>query len=97
MFDSVTLQSAQIIAITQLFEEILEDLPIAVPTGCAELAFEMLSEILLNMVVVEQRIVHVDEKDHRHDFAHAVAPPASPTMFNLASPQTKASTTPTIF
>jgi hypothetical protein len=35
----------------------------------------MLSEVLLNMVVVEQRIVDVDQKDDRKHFAHAFAPP----------------------
>ena len=43
MLNPIPLQSAEVIAIAQLFKESLEDLPVTVPTSCAELAFEMLS------------------------------------------------------
>ena len=46
-------------AIAQLFKEGLEDLSVPVPTSCAKLAFEMLSEVVLNAVVLKQCIVHI--------------------------------------
>jgi hypothetical protein len=46
-------------SVAQFFKEGLEDPPVTVPTGCAKLAFEMLSEVVLNVVVVEQCIVHI--------------------------------------
>jgi hypothetical protein len=59
MLDPITLQSAEVIAIAQLFKEDLKDLPVTVPTSCAKLAFEMLSEVVLNTVVFKQGIVHI--------------------------------------
>src|SRR4029077_598323 len=60
MLNPITLQSAEVIAIAQFFKEGLEDLPLTVPTSCAKLAFKMLLEVVLNVVVVEQCIVHID-------------------------------------
>jgi hypothetical protein len=59
MLNPIPLQSAEVIAIAQLFKEGLENLPVTVPTSCTKLAFEMLSEVVLNVVVVEQCIVHI--------------------------------------
>src|SRR5271166_3763622 len=75
MLNPITLQSAEVIAIAQLFKEGLEDLPVTVPTSCAKLAFEMLSEVVLNAVVFKQCIVHIHEKDDRQPSAHAFLPP----------------------
>jgi hypothetical protein len=59
MLNPITLQSAEVIAIAQLFKKGLEDLPVTVPTSYAKLAFEMLSEVVLNAVVLKQCIVHI--------------------------------------
>jgi len=56
----ITLQSAKIISIAELFEKIFEDLRVTVPTSCAELAFKVRIQVVLNVIVVEQCIVHID-------------------------------------
>ena len=63
MLDSITLQSPEVIPVAQLAKQLLEDCPVTVPTGRPELAFEMTPEIGLDAVVVQQRIVHIDEED----------------------------------
>ena len=62
MFVPITLQSAKIISIAEPFEEIFEDLRVTVPTSCAELAFKVIIQVVLNVIVVEQCIVHIDSK-----------------------------------
>jgi hypothetical protein len=49
--------------IAELGEQILQDPPIALAGGEAKRAFEMVLQILLDRVVVEQRVVDVDEED----------------------------------
>src|SRR5262249_19874827 len=41
----------------------LQDRPVAVPGRDAELTLEMALEIVLDAIVVQQRVVHVDEED----------------------------------
>ena len=60
MLDPVALQGAEIIAVSQITEELLENRPIPVAAGRPELTFEVALEIILNAVVVEQRVVDVD-------------------------------------
>jgi hypothetical protein len=43
----------------------IQDPPIALAGGEAKGAFEMVLQILLDRVVVEQRVVDVDEEDDR--------------------------------
>jgi hypothetical protein len=59
MFIPITLQSAEVITVAELIEEILKDLRVTVPTSCAELPFEMVMEVVLNVIGVEQCIVHI--------------------------------------
>ena len=60
MLDPVALQGAEIIAVSQITEELLENRPIPVAAGRPELTFKVALEIILNAVVVEQRVVDVD-------------------------------------
>jgi hypothetical protein len=60
MFVPITLQSAKIISIAELFEEIIENLRVTVPTSCAALALKVFIQVVLNVIVVEQCIVHID-------------------------------------
>ena len=78
MLGSVALQGAQIISISELDEERLEDRPVPVARRRAELPLEMAPEVVLDAIVVQQRVVDVDEEDDRHrgHDAAAIAAPA---------------------
>ena len=65
MFATITLEGPEIVAIAELDEQILQDPPIALAGGEAKGAFEMVLQILLDRVVVDQRVVDVDEEDDR--------------------------------
>src|SRR5262249_937747 len=74
MLCSITLEGADVIAIAQLSEEILQDPPVALACGAAESPLEMLLQILLDGVIVEQRIVDVDEEDQWLRRHHSATP-----------------------
>ena len=63
VFDSVLLQCPQVVAVAERVEQAFEDRPIAVARAGAEFAFDILFDVGLNAVVVEQRVVDVDEED----------------------------------
>ena len=63
MLDPVALQSAEIIAVAQFGEQLLEDCPVPLAAGNSEFAIEVALDIVLNPVVIQQGIVHVDEKN----------------------------------
>ena len=65
MLDPIALQGAEVVAVAQISEELLEDRPVAVPAGRPELTFEMASEIGLDAVIVQQRVVDIDQEDNR--------------------------------
>src|SRR5215472_10547519 len=62
VFDPVALQRAEIVAIAQFVEQLLEDCPISVAAGSPELALEVAPQIGLDVVVVDQCVVDVDEE-----------------------------------
>src|SRR6185312_12287828 len=63
MLDAETLERTEVVAITECREELFQDRPVAVARGNAEAALEMILQILLDPVIVEQRVVHIDEED----------------------------------
>src|SRR5262244_3556500 len=79
VLDPVALQGAEIIAIAQLSKELFEDRPVAVAAGGPELTFKVAFEVALDTVIVEERVVHVNEKNNGargHD-ATSPTPPVS--------------------
>ncbi len=60
----IALQGAQVVGIAKLDPQLLEDRPVPIAVRGAELAFEMAPEIVLYPVVVEQRIVAVEQEHH---------------------------------
>jgi len=64
VFDSVSLQCAEIVGVAKLGAELLEDLPVAPFAFLAECADEVTAEIIDHRVVVEQGVVDV-EQEHR--------------------------------
>ena len=64
VLDPVALQGAEIIAIAQFGEQLLENRPVPVAAGSSELTFKVAFDVVLDTVIVEQRIVHIDEKNN---------------------------------
>src|SRR5262245_25127834 len=63
MFDPIALQGSEVIPVTQLAKQLLEDRPVTVAACGSKLAFEMAPEIGLDAVIVEQGVVNIDKKD----------------------------------
>ena len=63
MLDPVALQRAEVVTVTELVHEALEDRPVPVAACRPELALEMALDIGLDVVVVEQGVVDIDEED----------------------------------
>ena len=64
VLDPEALESAEVIAVTQLCEQLFEDRPVSVARSGAELTFKVSLQVILDMVVVEQRVVDVDQKNN---------------------------------
>src|ERR1043166_696680 len=62
MFHSVPLEGAEVIPISQFTRQALEDRKISFPRAGADLLVEVLLEIVLHLVVVQQRVVHVHQE-----------------------------------
>src|SRR3989440_10008685 len=69
VLEAIALQRAQIVGVPELRAQLLENRPVAVAAGAAELALQVGTEIGLHGVVVEQRIVHVEQE---HDLRRAL-------------------------
>ena len=60
----VPLEGAQVVRIAQLRTQDLEDLPVPLLPVGADLALQVPSEIEDDPIVVEERVVHVEEEHH---------------------------------
>ena len=63
VFDTVPLQCTEIVSIPQFDKQVVENCPVPVATGGTVLALEVGLDVSLDVVVVEKRIVDVDQKD----------------------------------
>src|SRR4029077_8082407 len=70
MFDTVALERSDVIAITEFSEQIVENSPVAIASGAAKDPLDMVLQVLLDCVVVEQRIVDIHQKNGRIGRAH---------------------------
>src|SRR5690242_1566225 len=70
MFVTVALQRSEIVAIPKLREQIVENSPVALASSAAVGSLDMVLEVLLDGVVVQERIVDIDQKDSRMGRAH---------------------------
>ena len=71
MLGAKALQGSEIVAVAEFGEQILQDLPIAIAGVASVGAFEMILQILLYAVVVEQRVVDIDQEDDRIKPCHS--------------------------
>ncbi len=63
VLDTVALQCAQVISVTQLVPERHQDCPVPFPAGRSELLIHVLLEVGQDRVVVEKRVVDIDQED----------------------------------
>ena len=62
VFQAVALQRPQIVGVTELIPQLLEDGPVALATRRAKLALQMLTQVVLDGIVIQEGIVHIEEK-----------------------------------
>jgi hypothetical protein len=62
MLHPVTLQSSEIITVTQLRHQFFEDHPIPVTRLWAVLALKVIPQVILYVVIVEQSIIDIDQE-----------------------------------
>src|SRR5271165_7287738 len=63
MFGAITLQRSEIISITRFVKKLFEYGPVTITARGPELALKVVPEIVLNVVVIQQCVVHIDQKD----------------------------------
>jgi len=68
---SVALQRAQIVGIPELLTQLLEELPVPATGLLPHIGVEMPTQVVCNAVVVEQRVVDIEEHDDVHLDLHA--------------------------
>ena len=71
MLDAKALQGSEIVAIAEFRKQILQDPPIAIAGVVPVGALEMIFQILLYSVVVEQRVIDIEQEDDRMRLCHS--------------------------
>ena len=65
MLGTKALQSSEIVTVTEFREQVLQDPPIAIAGVASVGVVEMVLQILLDAIVVEQRVIDVEQEDNR--------------------------------
>ena len=65
MLGAKALQCSEIVAVAEFREQVFQDSPIAIARITSVGAFEMVFQVLLYPVVIEQRVVDVEQEDDR--------------------------------
>jgi hypothetical protein len=78
MLETVALERAEIVRVPELGAQLLEDLPVAHAAYKAHLALEVRAEIVLDRVIVEEGVVHVEKKDRPCNVPHGCPYPVIP-------------------
>ena len=63
---AIALQRAEVVGVAELVPELLEQLPVPAAAVLADLRIEMRAQIGGDAIVVEQRVVDVEEEDDVH-------------------------------
>ena len=63
---AIPLQRAEVVGVAELVAELLEELPVLAAAVLADLGVEMRAQVGGDAVVVEQRVVDVEEEDDVH-------------------------------
>src|SRR5438876_5971567 len=70
MFHSIPLQRAQVVRVAQLGPQLFEDGPVPLLPLAADLALEVSLEIGGDVIVVDERVVHIDQEYDRMRGTH---------------------------
>src|SRR5215472_5719621 len=74
ILNSILLQSAQIVGVAELRPQLLEDVPIALLPLWSDLLLQVPLKVGGDAVVVEERVVHVEQEDQAVVGRHECAP-----------------------
>lgn len=69
-----SLQGAQVVPIAQFGEEGFLHLPVAIAAGRSKGMLELASNAILDPIVVQQRVIHVDQEDKWGCWRHGTTP-----------------------
>ena len=56
------MQGTEVIGVSQFAAQLLEDFPVQRGAGFAKFAFEVCGQVFLDTVVVQERVIHVEQK-----------------------------------
>src|SRR3989475_4180082 len=70
MLHPIALQGTEIVCVTQLGPQFLEDGPVPLLRLAPDLALEVSLEVRGDAIVVEQRVVDIEQKGNRASFRH---------------------------
>src|SRR5215475_12403128 len=68
----VALQRAEVIGISEFASELFKKFPVSIARRGAVALFEVLTQMRLHAIVVDQRVIHVEEEDDVGRLAHSV-------------------------
>jgi hypothetical protein len=71
-FDPVALQCAQVVDVSKLLPQFFKNVPVAVARGGPVCLRQMLLQIGLHAVVVDQRVVDVEQEDDTGRLGHCI-------------------------
>src|SRR4026209_1887684 len=71
VLSAVPLKSPQVIRIAQLPSQLFEDRPVSFLPLVADFALKITPQVFCYPIVVQQRIIHVEEKDNVRRYSHA--------------------------
>ena len=73
MLHSISLQRAQVVRVAQLRPQLFEEGPVSLLPFVPDLLLEVTLEIGRDVIVVDERVVHVDQEDDRMSRGHRPA------------------------
>jgi hypothetical protein len=74
VFDAVALQCSQVVPVAQFGHQLFQDRPVALPGRGPVLALQVSLNVVLNTVVFEQGIIHIDQEDDPVSWHHDASP-----------------------
>ena len=72
--DPVALQRAQVVGVSEFAPQLFKNLPVPVAGGDPICPFEVLAQMDLHAIVVDERVVDVEQEDDIGRFGHRVPP-----------------------
>src|SRR6516162_3333385 len=85
VFEPVAFQRPEVVGVSELAPELLEDFPIPIARGCPVGLLEVLAQMGLHAIIVDKRVVDVEQEDDFGRFAHRIP---QPTFDGVGFPRT---------